>query len=250
MTRRMGTGARGLRAPRTPRAADVLRPAFQRSVWNAFDHLALLVAANIIWIALCLPIVTAPAATAALFHLGRRIASGEESTIRDFFLGFRLHFLPSLKAAGFTLGVVALLWVNVDFYGRLGGRAALPGALLAAVLIWVGVFVGLIHVHLLPVIVNGESSLRSALRKSALLVLDNPGFSVGVAAQALSVSVLCLVTGAGLLLALGSFLAVLLTTSHRELLKKYFPQSPEAREPQETRTFRDMLRPWAAGRPD
>lgn len=237
-------------ATRPPRAADTLRSTFRRFVWNAFDHLGLLVVANLIWIALCLPVLTAPAATAALFHLGRIAASGGRPTIRDFFSGFRAHFVPSLKSAAFTLAAIVLVWVNVDFYSHLGGRGAILGMILAAVILWAGVFAALMHVHLLPLIVSGERSLPTAIRKSALLVLDNPGFSVGIAAQALSVSALCVVTGAGLVLGLGSFLAVLLTTGHRELLKKYFPDSPEAAEPEETRTLRDMLRPWGSGQPD
>ena len=241
--------ARGPRAPRGPRAADVLRPTFQRFLWNTFDHLGLLVVANLIWVGLCLPVVTAPASTAALFHLGRKIAAGEEVTVRDFLIGFRVHFVPSLKAGAFTLAAVAVVWVNVDFYSHFGGRATLPGMLLAATMVWVGAFVTLMHVHVLPLIVHGERSLRAALRKSALLVLDNPGFTIGIAVQALSVAVLSVITGAGLVLALGSFLAVLLTTGHRELLKKYFPDSPEATEPDETRVFRDLVKPWASSRP-
>lgn len=249
MNRRRGR-ARGPKAPRRPRAADILRPTFRRFIWNAYDHLGLLVLSNLIWIALCLPVVTAPAATAALFHLGRRIADGERATVSDYFAGFREHFVPSLKVAAFTLAAAIAVWVNVDFYSRLGGRAALPGMLLAAVILWIGAFVVLTHVHLLPLIAHGERGLRNALRKSALLVLDNPGFSIGIAVQAISVAVLCLVTGAGLVLALGSFLALLLATGHRELLKKYSPDSSEASESEESRTLRDLVKPWASGRPD
>jgi uncharacterized membrane protein YesL len=240
--------ARGLPAPRNPRTADILRPTFRRFLWNAFDHLGLLVVANLIWLALCLPVLTAPASTAALFHLGRKVAASEEVSLQDFFTGFRIHFVPSLKAGAFALTALAVVWLNVDFYSHLGGRATLPGMLLAAVMVWAGAFVAVMHVHLLPLIVYGERSLRVALRKSALLVLDNPGFSIGLAVQALSVALLCVITGAGLVFGLGSFLAVLLTTGHRELLKKYFPDSSEASEPQETRVLRDLVRPWESGR--
>ena len=237
------------RPTRRPRAADILRPTFQRFLWNTFDHLGLLVVANLIWVGLCLPVVTAPASTAALFHLGRKIAAGEEVTVRDFLVGFRVHFVPSLKAGAFTLTAGVVVWANVDFYSQFGGRATVPGMLLAATMVWVGAFVALMHVHVLSLIVHGERSLRAVLRKSALLVLDNPVFTVGIAVQALSVAVLCIVTGAGLVLALGSFLAVLLTTGHRELLKKYFPDSPEASEAAEIRVFRDLVKPWASSRP-
>lgn len=226
------------------RAADVLRPTFKRFLWNSYDHLGLLVVANLLWLALCIPVITAPAATAGLFRLARGIADHEPVTIRDFFDGFREHFFPALRAGALALAVAVVLWVNVDFYSHLGGPAIIPGMLLAAVMIWIAAFMLLLHAHLFALIVGGERGTRAALRKSALLTLDNPGFTIGITVQALSVAALCVVTGAGLVLALGSLLAVLLTTGHRELLKKYFPDSEAAQEPAETRTLRDAVRPW------
>jgi uncharacterized membrane protein YesL len=231
------------------RAADILRPTFKRFLWNSYDHIGLLVVANLVWLALCLPVITAPAATAGLFHLARRIADHEPASLRDFFEGLREHFFPALRAGALTLAVAIVLWVNIDFYSHLGGRATLPGMLLAALMIWVGAFVLLMHAHVFPLIVGGERSTRAVVRKSALLTLDNPGFTIGITVQALSVTALCVITCAGLVLALGSLLAVLLTTGHRELLKKYFPESDAAREPEETRTLRDAVRPWEGPRP-
>jgi uncharacterized membrane protein YesL len=231
------------------RAADILRPTFKRFLWNSYDHIGVLVIANLLWLALCLPIITAPAATAGLFHMARKVADHESLALSDFFQGFRQHFFPALRAGALMLAVAVILWVNVDFYSHLGGRAAIPGMVLASAMVWIGVFALLIHAHLFPLIVSGERGTRAALRKAALLTLDNPGFTIGITVQALSVSVLCLITGAGLVLALGSFLAVLLTTGHRELLKKYFPDSDAAREPAEARTLRDAIRPWEGPKP-
>ncbi|MCK4680021.1 hypothetical protein KAT82_02780, partial [bacterium] len=44
---------------RRTRAADLLRPAFKRAVWSTYDHIGLLVLANLLWVVLCLPVVTA-----------------------------------------------------------------------------------------------------------------------------------------------------------------------------------------------
>jgi uncharacterized membrane protein YesL len=226
------------------RAADILRPTFKRFLWNSYDHIGLLVLVNLLWLALCLPVITAPAATAGLFHLARKIADHEPVGVPDFFGGFRAHFFPALRAGALTLAIAAVLWVNVDFYSHLGGRATVPGMLLAAVMIWIAAFVLLIQAHLFPLIAGGERRTRAALKKSALLTLDNPGFTIGITVQALSVGALCVITCAGLVLALGSLIAVLLTTGHRELLKKYFPDSEAAQEPPENRTLRDAVRPW------
>ncbi len=231
-------------APAQRLAGDILRATFKRFAWHAYDHLGLLILANLLWLAMCIPVITAPAATAGLFLLASRIAAREPVSLRDMFEGFRRDFLPSLKVGTFTLTVVFLVWVNADFYSHMGGRAAIPGMFLAALMIWTVVFVILMHAHLHPLIADGDRSLRALLRKSALLTLDNPGYTLGVAVQAAAVGVICLVTGAGLLLALGSFTALLFATGHRELLKKYFPDAPEASEPDETRIWRDLWKPW------
>jgi uncharacterized membrane protein YesL len=239
----------GNRSPSRLRTADILGPAFRRFLWNCYDHLGLLIVANLLWLVLLVPIVTAPAATAGLFEIARRIANREEVSVRDFFLGFRRDLLPASRVGGLTLLSGFLLWVAIDFYSHLGGWASLPGMFLAAALVWIATFFLLMHIHLHPLIATGDRGLKTLLRKAGLLVLDNVGYTVGIAVQALMVAVICTLTGAGLVLILGSCLAVLLSTGHRELLKRYFPDSPEAQEAEETRRWRDVLRPWDAPKP-
>lgn len=239
---------RGSSGPRRARTADVLGPAFRRFFWHAYDHLGVLILANLLWLVLCLGVITAPAATAALFHLATRIAGGATVTLADFWLGFRRDFAPALRLGIFTAAAAVLVWFNVGFYSRLRGGLAFPGATLAAVLIWAAAFLLLMHAHLHPLLARGDMSLRSILKKSALLTLDRPAFTVGVTLQALVLFALCVVSAAGLILGLGSFIALLLTTAHRELLKSYFPESAEAQEAPEERTFRDLWRPWESQR--
>jgi len=235
---------------RRPRAADLLRPAFKRSIWSTYDHIGLLVLANLLWVVLCLPVVTAPAATAGLFHLAREVARGKSPSLRDFFVGFRTRFLPAFKVGLVELAALLVLWVNIDFYSHMRGGAVIPGMILAAAMVWVAAFFLLMHAHLYPLLVGGESSLRQLLRKSALLTLDNLAFTAGITFQALSLSVLCVVTGAGLVLINASAVAVLLTTGHRELLRKYSDDPESSPELPETRTLRSLWRPWESGKDD
>jgi uncharacterized membrane protein YesL len=238
-----GTSPEG--EPRKTRAADLLRPAFKRAVWETYDHIGLLVLANLLWIVLSLPIVTAPAATAGLFHIAARIDRGDDASLHHFFAGFRLRFVPALKLGIVDLAALLVLWVNIDFYSHLRGVGTLPGMILAAAMVWLGAFYFLMHAHLYPLLTEGETSLRQLLRKSALLTLDNLAFTVGITFQSLSLSILCVVTGAGLVLINGSLVAVLLTAGHRELRGKY--HSWEDRPSPETRTWRDLWRPWESG---
>jgi len=232
-----------------PPAGQMLAPAFRRFFWRTYDNLGLLVPANLLWIALLIPVVTAPAATAALFHLARMIARREPVGIRDFFSGFRIHFLPALKLGAFDLAIATVIWVNIDFYSRLGGPASIPGVVLAGLFIWAGVFVLLMHAHLYPLLVEGERSLKGLLRKSALLTLDNMAFTIGLTVQALLVIVICVLTGAFAFLVMSSAVAVLLISAYQELLRRYLPPDPAQEEPPETRGFRDLWRPWETREP-
>jgi uncharacterized membrane protein YesL len=250
MTHGRPESARHAAGPKRIRAADVLRPTFKRFFWHTYDHLGTLIGANVLWLVVCLGVVTAPAATAGLFYLARRIAAEEDAHISDFWAGFRRDFVPSFKLGAFTLAVAALFWFNADFYGRLRGGLAFGGTALATLLVWSGAFLVLMHAHLHPLLAGGERSLRKLLRKSALLVLDNTGFTVGITLQALVIAAFCLITGLGLLFILASLHATLMATGHRELMKKYFPDSPASRQADETRTLRDLWRPWDSQKPD
>jgi len=250
MTHGRPESARHAAAPKRIRAADVLRPTFKRFFWHTYDHLGTLMAANVLWLVLSLGVVTAPAATAGLAYLTRRVAAEEDASLTHFWFGFRRDFLPSLKIGAFTLAVAAALWFNIDFYGRLRGGLAFGGTALSTLLGWSAAFLLLMHAHLHPLLAGGERSLGKLLKKSALLVLANPGFSVGITLQALVIAAFCLITGLGLLFILASLHATLMATGHRELLKKYFPDSPASRQADETRTLRDLWRPWDSQKPD
>jgi uncharacterized membrane protein YesL len=229
---------------RRPRASELLAPAFRKALWCVYDHLGLLIVLNLIWLALLVPVVTAPAATAALFDTARRMAHRESVGVRQYFRSFRSLFLPALFVGLFSGVIGFLLWLGIDFYSHLGGTMRYPGFLLAALLVWLGVLVALLHAHLLPVLTHGERRLLPVLRTAALLTLDNLAFTVGILVQTLALTALCILTGAGLFLVAGSLQAVLLTSGHRELLRKYRPEDPDLQDDPETRTWRDLWRPW------
>ena len=223
-------------------ARFALYTSFKRFFWMTYDHVGLMLVANLTWLVLSLGIVTAPAATAGLASLAARIAAGEKVSIRDLLRGFREHFVPALKIGLFDLAVVVALWVNVDFYSHLSGRAAIPGFLFAGLLIWGAVFWLLLHVHIYPLMVAGERSFRHLLRTSALLTLDNLAFTIGLALQSFMLLMLCILTGVGIIALLSALLSLLHATGRRELLRKYHDDIPQ--DVPETRTWRHLWRPW------
>ncbi len=229
-----------------PTAHSLLRTAFRQFFWLSYDHIGLLILANLLWILLSLPLVTAPAATAGLFHLTAKIARREDASLRDLLIGFRLFFKPALMIGLVDAVIAVILWVNVDFYSHLGGRASIPGMLFAGLIIWATAFWVLIHAHLFPLLISGQKGVRSLFRKSALLTLHNPAFTIGITVQNISVTVISAMTGVGLFALAGALTAVLLTAGHRSILLRYAPDYTPA--PLEQRGWRDLWRPWEAGR--
>jgi len=220
----------------------LLARSFKRFFWLTYDHLGLMLLANLLWLALSIGVVTMPAATAGLVALARRVAAGEDASARDLLRGFREHFVPALKVGLFDLAVLLVLWVNIDFYSHLSGRAQIPGFALAAVLVWAAAFWVLMHIHIYAVLVDGERHLRPIVRNAALLTLDNPTFTIGAALQSFMLIMLSILTGVGVIGIMSSLLSLLHATGHRELLRKYRDGIPE--DAPENRTWRHLWRPW------
>ena len=86
------------------------------SLNDLFRAIGPLIAANLLWLALSLPVVTAPAALAGLYYFAGLVVRGQDPTISSFFAGFRQYFVRSWALAALNLGLLAVLLVNFFFY--------------------------------------------------------------------------------------------------------------------------------------
>lgn len=90
---------------------------------------------NVTWLVCCLPVVTAGAATTALFYAARKLAAGEEYRVcRDFFHSFRANMK---QATAFWLALLAALavaganlWTGLHTGSALGNVCRGVGAVL------------------------------------------------------------------------------------------------------------------------
>src|SRR5215207_4977050 len=103
--------------------------------WQCIKHLNhrgyIYVWANLFWIALTLPIVTAPAAWAALNVLAHRARTRSSVNMDDFWEGFRKHFKRSLLNGLLTL---CILIINIS---NLLGYSNQPGLMMMVMrLVW------------------------------------------------------------------------------------------------------------------
>lgn len=108
-------------------------------VFSFMGKLGDVVALNVIWLLCCLPVVTAGAATTALFYAARKIAAGEDCRVcRDFFRSFRANWRQAtalwLVLLVWLAAGAANLWTGLHTDSALGNLCRGVGAVL--LLVW------------------------------------------------------------------------------------------------------------------
>jgi hypothetical protein len=152
-----------------------------------------------------------------LFRFAHKAAAREEPELFDFAWGFRAGFGTSLKLASVQVFGSLALAGNCAFYLA---QHNLPLMALGASFGYLLVFWCAAMLYQWPLLFEG-AGVKTAIRKSALLVLDNVPFTLGILAVALIVVALCGVSVIGIVLLLPGALAMLTTQATRELLRKY-----------------------------
>ena len=99
------------------RGLSVIGLAFR--LW--WREVALLTALNLAWLALQIPIVTGPAATAAMYSVARRLADDEVLLPRHAWDALRQMLAPAWRWGAVNLLIVLALVVNFTTYASAGG---------------------------------------------------------------------------------------------------------------------------------
>lgn len=190
----------------------------ERLLW-----VALVVAAIVVWTLLG-PLM------AGIYRLVRQIVAREDPAMGDLFREARRYALPGMALAAVQMIVGQVLFVDMLFF------LSMPAAMAR----WIGLlffypllFWGLVCQYQWPLLAEGGEPARpvpaalTAVKKSALLVLDNLPFSLGIGACAFFFTLFCGVTAIGAVLLWAGGLAFLDTVALRELLRKYGILPPE-----------------------
>ena len=262
----------------------------KKSFWNAYDHLGGCILLNLLWALLSLPwlglalllmtigwdqiiagrlllgiwvavvgvqqLMVSPV-SAALWAVTARWAHYQGAAVREFFPALKKYFARSIGLwLLFTLGAL-LLALNASFYQRLPGKLAIPGAFASGLMGWAYLFLALLQVYTFPFLVLEDMSIRGSLRRSALVTLDNMGYSLSLLLLTGAILLIGVVSVAGLAFVCVALVGVLTNTGLRQILKKYEPRRErekpktwaEIREAQnkveeESRGWRDLFKPW------
>ncbi len=151
------------------------------SLKEAYLAIFELITINLLWVALSLPIVTAPAAAAGLYYANNQLAHEKPTTWHTFFEGFRMYWQVGLRWFLVNIVVLPVLGYNIWFYG-LSGQVSPPlatwmaGLFLVLTILWL-----VLGMYIFPLLLEQERPLiGKALRNSIVMVLRQPRVAAGL----------------------------------------------------------------------
>jgi uncharacterized membrane protein YesL len=191
-----------------------------RVVWRAVRRLNhqshLYVWGNLLWVVLSLPLVTAPAAWMALVRLGYLIPRQPGVTMDDFWETFRANWRRGIPLAILNVVIVVVNVSNLLTYWYAPGVLAsfLRASWVIVLVVWFA-----LQLYAFPLFFAMEQpTLIGAFRNAAVMILQNPLFTLVIAAAALICIALGVLLPPVLLLLVGGAVAVLTNTAVQDRL--------------------------------
>ncbi|MBI5565753.1 MAG: hypothetical protein HY870_12735 [Chloroflexi bacterium] len=143
--------------------------------WREFFVLTLF---NIAWLALQVPIVTGPAATAAMYLVARKVIDGEYLELRDGPQALQAMFVPAWKWGALNLIISMLVvgnfWLYQNFVGALW---------IILRIIWGTIGLGWLAICLFywPFwLVQDDRAVRTTLKNVLVFIAKRPGFAIAL----------------------------------------------------------------------
>lgn len=143
--------------------------------WREFFLLTLF---NIAWLALQVPIITGPVATAAMYRVARKVIDGEYLELRDGPEALRDMLIPAWKWGVLNLIILVLVvgnfWLYQDFVGA-------PWIILR--IIWGTIGLGWLAICLFywPFwLAQEDRAVRTTLKNVLLFIAKRPGFAISL----------------------------------------------------------------------
>ena len=266
----------------------MLTRALKMALWVMYDHLGKLLLVNV----LCVLILAVPAGlaygaarsgdpvvamaagmpmllllaallpilSAGTAQMVKELIETRDGSVAAFFTGVRRWWWRAMRLGLFYAGVMVCLGVSVWFYaGRVGASFPVLGYALSALALWCALFMGLGGLLAMPALVQKGEGVLATVKLSALLVLDNPLFCMGLA---LWCGLLAALSVVPLMLVFMSLApqVVLVSSAYEMLSRKYaaieaagraaWKKRPadevfgDAEDDYLNRGFRDFIFPW------
>jgi uncharacterized membrane protein YesL len=153
-----------------------------RAAWRGLRHFNhrgyIYIWGNLIWVVLSLPIITAPLAWAGLVKMSFLAQTTPSANLSDLWDAFRTYWRQGVVMGIANIAIIGLNVYNLAAYWNEDGQLFI---LLRYV--WVVVLVGwvVLQLYLWPLFfAMKKPALGGALRNALVMVMLNPGFTLGV----------------------------------------------------------------------
>jgi uncharacterized membrane protein YesL len=192
-----------------------------RAGWRGLQHLQhrgyQYIWANVLWVALSLPILTAPAAWAGLIRFSYYAHRQPNVSLDEFWQGFRENLKRSVLIGILNVVVVVVNVANLYAYQNVSGAgiAALRVVWLVALFGWFA-----IQLYVWPLLYAMEQpNLKGAYRNAAVMILLNPLFTLGIWFACAVVALLSVAFPVAWILLTGSALAAIANSAVQDRLR-------------------------------
>lgn len=194
------------------RAFSIISQAF-RLWWREF---MLLIFFNLVWLALQIPIITGPPATAAIYAIARQLADGEFIEPRHGLNALRRMFAPALVWGALNLLIVGAVVGNFWLY-----QSATGWLWTGMRLVWGVIALGWFAINLFywPFwLAQEQHSLQLTFRNSFLFLAKRPGLALTLMLISALLIVVSVLTTLPLAAALMAWLALIGVLAVKEAL--------------------------------
>lgn len=138
------------------------------SSWlTKFTNLVIL---NVLWILCCLPIITAGAATTALYSVMLKIVRNSEGyIIRDYFRAFKENFKQATVIWGGMLMFLIMITAEGIYYARCSGYEKW----ILCIPVFINIFIVLTVLYVFPVLAFFNDPVKQIIRNSSFMAVEN-----------------------------------------------------------------------------
>ena len=138
---------------------------------------------SVIWLILCIPVVTAGAASSALYYTCRKLLREEEGKVmKTYFSSFKANFKQSIFAGIISFLVCGLLIYNAGIYYYIEKTGFL--SVLILIFFCLIALVAVVWCHVVTAyLARFEDTTKTTLKNAFLMCLMNPKLVIRVGAQ-------------------------------------------------------------------
>ena len=173
--------------------------------------------ANVLWIALTAPIITAPAAWAGMCHFSYHALREPTTSFTHFWTGFRLHWRGGIVVSLIGVALVSITVINLLGFNDVAGVPAFILRLLWWLILaaWFGI--QLYAFPLLPAM--KEPAIIGGYRNAAVMFIRHPFYTIGLWLFCVPIIILSFVLPGAWLLITGGLLAAIGTVAVQDRLR-------------------------------